>query len=441
MLCLIGCRNETKKPGLQIQENTVFLIPKHKSFTYDHVFDQTSSQQQVFHVIKPIINQTLEGINGCIFAYGQTGSGKTYSMLGDLSTKSNYGIIPKSIDSIFDMIENQTTQTSDKHETTFLIMASCLEIYNEKIEDLLVPEENRQSLQTREKRDKTFYVPHLSEHLCNNRNKMMHLAQKALSNRRTAKTDTNSESSRSHCIFTISIEKSVKEILSKTMDEISGKISVEFGPAILSKAKLQLVDLAGSEKLQSQSSVLQKESVQINLSLHCLAHVISLLAKQTSQNLNSNQNIQNQNNPMSHVPYRNSTLTRLLKDCLGGNANTFMIANINPCLKNIEESLNTLRYASRTKKIKNKPIQNHDPKDMMILRLQQEIDNLKNDLQQTKQHNVLRSSNETDILDARIKRLLGSFIQSPNAAIFNKSLTTTVKFYSTFDNNLQSIEN
>ena len=263
----------------------------------------------------------------------QTGAGKTHTMEGRPDPPHLRGIIPNSFQHIFDHIANAP-------DLQFLVRASYLEIYNEEIRDLL-SKDPKNSLELKENIDTGVYVKDLTSFVVKNVNEIDHVMQAGKKNRSTGATLMNQTSSRSHSIFTIVIECA----------ETKGD-HIRVG-------KLNLVDLAGSER-QSKTGATGdrlKEATKINLSLAALGNVISALVDGKS----------------SHIPYRDSKLTRLLQNSLGGNAKTVMCANAGPADYNYDETLSTLRYANRAKNIKNKPKINEDPKDAMLREYQDEI--------------------------------------------------------------------
>ncbi|KAF2896660.1 hypothetical protein ILUMI_09509 [Ignelater luminosus] len=310
---------------------------KTKMFTYDAVYDMSSTQQSIYdETVRPLVASVLEGYNGCVFAYGQTGTGKTYTMEGVVGDKDEQGIIPRAFEQIWAHI-NRTTGLE------FLVYARYLEIYMEDIRDLL-KSKNTKPLELREMAGKGVFVSHLHSQTCQSAADMMKAMRIGNRNRTTGVTNMNEHSSRSHAIFQIAIE----------MAEEKSK-SVRVG-------KLNLIDLAGSER-QSKTGATGdrlKEASKINKALSSLGNVIYALAE---------------NSP--HIPYRDSKLTRLLQDSLGGNSKTIMIANIGPASMNYDETIITLRYAYRAKSIKNQPIKNEDIKDAKLLELQREIERLK----------------------------------------------------------------
>uniref|UniRef100_A0AAQ6A174 Kinesin-like protein n=1 Tax=Amphiprion ocellaris TaxID=80972 RepID=A0AAQ6A174_AMPOC len=318
-----------------------------KTFTFDTVFGPDSKQLDVYNLTaRPIIDSVLEGYNGTIFAYGQTGTGKTFTMEGMRAVPELRGIIPNSFAHIFGHIAKA------EGDTRFLVRVSYLEIYNEEVRDLL-GKDQMQRLEVKERPDVGVYIKDLSGYVVNNADDMDRIMTLGHKNRSVGATNMNEHSSRSHAIFTITIECSEKGV--------DGNQHVLMG-------KLHLVDLAGSERQGKTGATGQrlKEATKINLSLSTLGNVISALVDGKS----------------THVPYRNSKLTRLLQDSLGGNSKTMMCANIGPADYNYDETISTLRYANRAKNIKNKARINEDPKDALLRQFQKEIEELKKKLEE-----------------------------------------------------------
>eukprot|EP00742_Colponemidia_sp_Colp-10_P004246 GILJ01004530.1.p1 GENE.GILJ01004530.1~~GILJ01004530.1.p1 ORF type:complete len:795 (-),score=178.48 GILJ01004530.1:126-2510(-) len=315
-----------------------------KPFTFDQVYDWTCTQDAIYNETAfPIVESVLQGYNGTIFAYGQTGTGKTHTMEGKDSPPELKGVIPRAFDHIFDAIQTTTNKQ-------FLVRASFLEIYNEEIRDLLA-KNPKNKLELKENPESGVYVKDLSSFVVKSVEEMKQVMLAGRKNRSVGGTLMNQDSSRSHSIFTVTVETS------ETGPDGENHIRV---------GKLNMVDLAGSER-QSKTGATGdrlKEATKINLSLSSLGHVISALVDSKS----------------SHIPYRDSKLTRLLQDSLGGNTKTVMVANIGPADYNYDETLSTLRYAQRAKSIKNKPTINEDPKDAMLREFQEEIARLKAEL-------------------------------------------------------------
>lgn len=259
----------------------------------------------------------------------------------DIEDNDFAGIIPRACTDLFDSVMLENGEKSASEQKTFLIHASYLEIYNENVRDLLDPNSASSSstLELKENPDKGVYVKNLSMHKCTSAAQTQKLMAKGWKNRSTGATLMNQDSSRSHAIFSIYVET-----------EFEGNIRA---------GKLHLVDLAGSERQSKTmaSGIRLKEAAKINLSLSALGNVISALVDGKAK----------------HIPYRDSKLTRILQDSLGGNTKTLMVACISPADNNYEETLSTLRYANRAKKIKNAPRINEDPKDTLLRQYQEEI--------------------------------------------------------------------
>uniref|UniRef100_A0A803T3T6 Kinesin motor domain-containing protein n=1 Tax=Anolis carolinensis TaxID=28377 RepID=A0A803T3T6_ANOCA len=322
------------------------ILGKDKPFTYDYVFDPSTEQEEVFNTcIVPLIKGIFKGYNATVLAYGQTGSGKTYSMGGAyIANQENdpiVGVIPRVIKFLFQKIQEKT----DWH---FSLKVSYLEIYNEDILDLLSPAKDRTSqISIREDPKEGIKIVGLTAHEVTNAQETVSCLEQGNNSRTVAATAMNTQSSRSHAIFTISIEQKSKSDMNTSFH-----------------CKLHLVDLAGSErqkKTKAEGDRL-REGININKGLLCLGNVISALGDETKKG--------------SFVPYRDSKLTRLLQDSLGGNSHTLMIACVSPADSNLEETLNTLRYADRARKIKNKPIVNIDPQAEEINRLRTQVQEL-----------------------------------------------------------------
>ncbi|XP_029470584.1 kinesin-like protein KIF3B isoform X1 [Rhinatrema bivittatum] len=316
-----------------------------KMFTFDAVYDWNAKQFELYdETFRPLVDSVLQGFNGTIFAYGQTGTGKTYTMEGLRSDPEKRGVIPNSFEHIF-------THISRSQNQQYLVRASYLEIYQEEIRDLLSKDQTKR-LELKERPDTGVYVKDLSSFVTKSVKEIEHVMNVGNQNRSVGATNMNEHSSRSHAIFMITIECSELGL--------DGENHIRVG-------KLNLVDLAGSErqaKTGAQGERL-KEATKINLSLSALGNVISALVDGKS----------------THIPYRDSKLTRLLQDSLGGNAKTVMVANIGPASYNVEETLTTLRYSNRAKNIKNKPRVNEDPKDALLREFQEEIARLKAQLE------------------------------------------------------------
>lgn len=316
-----------------------------RMFTYDSVYDWNSKQIELYdETFRQLVDSVLEGYNGTIFAYGQTGTGKTFTMEGVRADPVLRGVIPNSFEHIFTHIARTQNQQ-------YLVRASYLEIYQEDIRDLLSKDQSKR-LELKERPDTGVYVKDLQSFVCKSVKEIEHVMNVGNQNRAVGATNMNEHSSRSHAIFIITIECSEPGA--------DGESHIRVG-------KLNMVDLAGSERQSKTGATGErlKEATKINLSLSALGNVISALVDGKS----------------THVPYRDSKLTRLLQDSLGGNAKTVMVANIGPASYNFEETITTLRYANRAKNIKNKPKINEDPKDALLREFQDEIAKLKRELE------------------------------------------------------------
>ncbi|XP_068256107.1 kinesin-like protein KIF6 [Nyctibius grandis] len=318
-------------------------------FKFQKIFDQEAKQDVVFDSIaKPVAECVLAGYNGTIFAYGQTGSGKTFTIAGGAERYSDRGIIPRTISYIFDQLQKDSSKVYTTH-------VSYLEIYNECGYDLLDPRHEASRLEDlpkvaiMEDPDQNIHLKNLSLQQATNEEEALNLLFLGDTNRMIAETPMNQASTRSHCIFTIHIS------------------SKEPGSATIRRSKLHLVDLAGSERVAKTGvgGHLLTEAKYINLSLHYLEQVILALSEKNR----------------SHIPYRNSMMTSVLRDSLGGNCMTTMIATLSIDKRNIDESISTCRFAQRVALIKNEAVLNEeiDPR-LMIIQLKKEIQELKDEL-------------------------------------------------------------
>ncbi|XP_022055519.2 kinesin-like protein KIF3C [Acanthochromis polyacanthus] len=333
-----------------------------KTFTFDAVYDANSKQRDLYdESVRPLIDSVLAGFNGTIFAYGQTGTGKTYTMQGAWLDPEKRGVIPNAFDHIFTHISRSQ---SDKQ---YLVRASYLEIYREEVRDLLDPNHgNARALELRESPETGVYVRDLTSCVCKSIKEIEEVMNVGNQARAVGATDMNEHSSRSHALFLITVECS--------QPGPDGRKHIRVG-------RLNLVDLAGSER-QAKTGVQGerlKEAAKINLSLSALGNVISALADGRS----------------GHVPYRDSKLTRLLQDSLGGNAKTVMVATLGPSSQHYDETLTTLRYANRAKNIQNQPRVNEDPKDALLREFQREIARLRAQLN----HRKWRSKQKKEQVD------------------------------------------
>ena len=331
----------------ELMENPSLFVPH--PYTFDHIFDMDSTQEDVYKIAAvPAVESLMSGYNSTIFAYGQTGTGKTYTMEGFsydyLSPKK--GLIPRAIENIFKYIENNSNS-----DTTFIIRVTYLQIYNESIDDLLKSEKKHLSI--RESHKKGIYVEGLSEWAVCSPNDIYALLERGAQSRIRAQTKMNDVSSRSHAVFTIILEQ---------MKISKGKKKFKCG-------KLNLVDLAGSErvKLSGASGKQLDESRRINKSLSALGNVINALTDPKTK----------------HIPYRDSKLTRLLQNSLGGNCKTSMIAMISPYDGSFNESISTLNFAKRAKSIRIKASINEEVnQNALISQYETELSRLRKELEE-----------------------------------------------------------
>ncbi|XP_021716249.1 kinesin-like protein KIN-5D [Chenopodium quinoa] len=354
-----------------------------RTFTFDKVFGPTSKQIDLFdHAVSPIVYEVLEGYNCTIFAYGQTGTGKTYTMEGGARKKngefpSDAGVIPRSVRRIFDILEDQQAEYSMK--------VSFLELYNEDLTDLLAPEECSKFIDDKSKKPLALmedgkggvFVRGLEEEIVTTADEIYKILEKCSAKRRTAETLLNKQSSRSHSIFSITIH--IKEFTPE-------------GEEMIKCGKLNLVDLAGSENI-SRSGAREgraREAGEINKSLLTLGRCINALVEHSG-----------------HVPFRDSKLTRLLRDSLGGKTKTCIIATIAPSVPCLEETLSTLDYAYRAKNIKNKPEVNQKMmKSALMKDLYYEIERLKQEVYSAREKNGIYIPRDRYLQDEAEKKAL-----------------------------------
>nr|XP_057915131.1 uncharacterized protein kif16bb isoform X2 [Doryrhamphus excisus] len=359
------------KEVTHLDGNTIFLYKPScvqekkntKIFSYDFSYDSTdrgrasyASQEMIFNDLgRDVLKSAFEGFNACVFAYGQTGSGKSYTMMGHTEEK---GLIPRICEGLF---SNISERSSVDCNVSFRTEVSFMEIYNERVRDLLQKEGG--GLRVREHPRDGPYVENLSKHVVHSYRNMEELIVAGNTKRITASTGMNDCSSRSHAIFTISFTQAW--------------FDAELPREMLSK--IHLVDLAGSERANATrtSGIRLKEGGNINKSLVTLGTVISALADLSVGGLTTKK-------MKIFIPYRDSVLTWLLKDSLGGNSKTTMIATISPADVHYGETLSTLRYASRARNIVNSPTVNEDSSVKLVRELKAEVTRLKNLLEETK---------------------------------------------------------
>lgn len=353
------------------------ILGTDKAFTYDFVFNTDSAQESIYDsCVSSLINGALDGYNATVLAYGQTGSGKTYTMGTGFDVdihEEQLGIIPRAISHLFQGIEERRLGARETGSVSpeFKITAQFLELYNEEVIDLFNPIKDSYS---KGKGYKINEDPNGSIHIKGVMTKpvlsvsdALHFLKIGALSRTTASTQMNSQSSRSHAIFTLHIKQQRLVPIDMTDD---CETSTEFETLT---AKFHFVDLAGSERLKRTGATGEraKEGISINCGLLALGNVISALGDKSKKAL--------------HVPYRDSKLTRLLQDSLGGNSQTVMIACISPSDRDFMETLNTLKYANRARNIKNRITINQDKSSRTINILRQQIEQLQLELLEYKQ--------------------------------------------------------
>lgn len=348
------------------------IIGKDRPFTFDYLLDTDSPQSKVYELCgSSLIEGVFDGYNATIMAYGQTGSGKTYTMgtAFDVNVEDNLlGIIPRAVNHLFDGIEKRKEEANANGKTPpkFTVDAQFMELYKEQIFDLLdttrcvIDKDKKSQVKIHEDASGNIYTVGVSMHSVSTVDETIRCLKTGALNRVTASTNMNAQSSRSHAIFTLHIrqERTVTIDDGEEMETLS--------------AKFHFVDLAGSERLNRTRSTGNRaeEGISINCGLLALGNVISALGDKAKRG--------------SHVPYRDSRLTRLLQDSLGGNSRTVMIACISPSDKDFMETLNTLQYANRARNIKNKVVVNQDKSSRQIMALRQQIVQLTTELNEYK---------------------------------------------------------
>ncbi|XP_077384890.1 kinesin-like protein KIF21B isoform X2 [Festucalex cinctus] len=369
------------------------LLGKDKAFTYDFVFDIDSQQQSIYQAcVHKLIEGCFEGYNATVFAYGQTGSGKTYTMGTGFDVSLallEQGIIPRAVHQLFEGIQNRKEQAKEAgtQPPEFKVSAQFLELYNEEILDLFDgardPESRsrKSNIKIHEDASGSIYTTGVTSRLVQSEEELLQCLKLGALSRTTASTQMNAQSSRSHAIFTIHLCQ--MRVCQQSLElpngdggtqELNGVDSsaIEQPEYEALMAKFHFVDLAGSERLKRTGATGERarEGISINCGLLALGNVISALGDQTKKG--------------GHVPYRDSKLTRLLQDSLGGNSRTVMIACVSPSDRDFMETLNTLKYANRARNIKNKVVVNQDKTSQQITALRAEIARLQMELMEYK---------------------------------------------------------
>ncbi|KPP73024.1 hypothetical protein Z043_107927, partial [Scleropages formosus] len=379
----------------QVDEGTIT-----KSFAYDRVFGAEESTSQLYEEIaKPLVVSTVKGYNGTIFAYGQTSSGKTFTMMGNSCAP---GVIPMAMEDVFQTIKNCP-------EKEFLLRVSYMEIYNETVTDLLCDSWKRKPLEIREGNYKNVYVADLTEELVTSADQALAWIRKGEKNRHYGKTKMNQRSSRSHTIFRMILESRERSDLASG-ENVDGAIIV---------SHLNLVDLAGAERASQTGAegARLKEGCNINRSLFTLGQVIKKLSEESQGGFTN---------------YRDSKLTRILQNSLGGNAKTVIVCTVTPAV--VDETISTLQFASAAKRMKNDPHVTEVSDDGALLRrYRNEIVDLKRRLEEaitrtaeTEKEVLAQLLQEKDQLQReqqdRIRNLTNIIVTSSNFVALEKKI-------------------
>nr|XP_033815209.1 kinesin-like protein KIF21A isoform X2 [Geotrypetes seraphini] len=362
------------------------VLGKDKAFTFDYVFDIDSHQEDIYRkCTEKLIEGCFEGYNATVFAYGQTGAGKTYTMGTGFDVnviEEEQGIIPRAVRHLFKCIEDkkQAAVNNGLPPPEFKVNSQFLELYNEEVLDLFdttrdIDARNKKSnIKIHEDSTGGIYTVGITMRTVNSEAEMMQCLKLGALSRTTASTQMNVQSSRSHAIFTILLCQTRLCPRTDIEDETDNRIITEsqMNEFETLTAKFHFVDLAGSERLKRTGATGEraKEGISINCGLLALGNVISALGDKSKK--------------VTHVPYRDSKLTRLLQDSLGGNSQTFMIACVSPSDRDFMETLNTLKYANRARNIKNKVMVNQDKTSQQINALRSEIARLQMELMEYK---------------------------------------------------------
>ncbi|KAI9298864.1 kinesin-domain-containing protein [Neoconidiobolus thromboides FSU 785] len=377
-----------------IPNSSQIVVGSDRSFTFDYVFSPETEQETVYRSsAQPLVDKLMDGFNTTIFAYGQTGSGKTFSMGTSVDysdAPENQGIVPRAVHNIFEIIRARHKESSHyKCE----VLITFLELYNEELIDLLAPNptpsrpsgsrpnsyHSVKGPTIREDPQGGIYWKGVTEVVVEDPNEVLDYLYKGLIGRTTASTEMNATSSRSHAIFSITIKQDIEEEEVFTNDNETEVMSENLDNAPIVKhlvSKFHFVDLAGSERLKRTQAIggRAKEGISINAGLLALGNVISALGDETRKS--------------SHIPYRDSKLTRLLQDSIGGNSQTLMLACISPSDSNFLETLNTLKYANRARNIKNRVQVNSG-----VSNPTEEINRLKNEVNKLRMQLQIHNSN------------------------------------------------
>ncbi|KAI8136752.1 hypothetical protein BJV82DRAFT_386168 [Fennellomyces sp. T-0311] len=378
------------------------IIGNEHTFTYDYVFDTRSQQKSIYtSSVEPLVEKYIDGFNATILAYGQTGSGKTFSMGtaidGNTDSDENQGIVPRFIRDLYKRLDHKKSTVPNYDSQVFV---SFLELYNEDLVDLLNMQQHQRrrtnsgasanvcDISIRQDVQGNIYWSGIREELCSNPTELLGFLTRGSLCRTVGSTDMNSVSSRSHAIFSVMLKQQVPE--DDDNDNTNNKTKTMV-------SKFHFVDLAGSERLNRTKAegMRAREGIAINSGLLALGNVISALGDESRRS--------------THVPYRDSKLTRLLQDSLGGNSQTLMMACVSPADTNFVETLSTLKYANRARNIKNRVSLNQEftGSSVEVNQLRSQINKLKLELNTLRASGVTSSipNNEVEALRQEINRL------------------------------------
>ena len=414
--------NIIDKKVIKLKDPNGFLNPnniraKEQILEFDHAFDSKDSQETIFNsTTKPLIEGIVNGFNATVFAYGATGAGKTYTMLGD---EENPGIMSLTFGELFKKIKTYT-------DRDYLIKLWYLEIYNENIKDLLI--NNSPNLELREDPNRGLIVNGITEIITNSSEHILSILKKGNKNRTTEATNANQTSSRSHAILQIMVSYKEKSTINN---------KIKYG-------KLSLIDLAGSERasVTKNKGMRLIEGANINKSLLTLGNCINALCES------------NIKGTKPHIPYRDSKLTRLLKDSLGGNSRTVMIANISPFIYSFDDTYNTLNYADRAKHIKTRVKANVINNKSVVNNYLSVIKHLQDKVSMLQSQLNIKKTDKNDILNINIENLNIKENEKNNSEennkihsyfdkkkIQNKSAEKSIQRIITHENNINYINN
>ena len=414
--------NIIDKKVIKLKDPNGFLNPnniraKEQILEFDHAFDSKDSQETIFNsTTKPLIEGIVNGFNATVFAYGATGAGKTYTMLGD---EENPGIMSLTFGELFKKIKTYT-------DRDYLIKLWYLEIYNENIKDLLI--NNSPNLELREDPNRGLIVNGITEIITNSSEHILSILKKGNKNRTTEATNANQTSSRSHAILQIMVSYKEKSTINN---------KIKYG-------KLSLIDLAGSERasVTKNKGMRLIEGANINKSLLTLGNCINALCES------------NIKGTKPHIPYRDSKLTRLLKDSLGGNSRTVMIANISPFIYSFDDTYNTLNYADRAKHIKTRVKANVINNKSVVNNYLSVIKHLQDKVSMLQSQLNVKKTDKNDILNINIENLNIKENEKNNSEennkihsyfdkkkIQNKSAEKSIQRIITHENNINFINN